>query len=548
MGKFPAVQCGWKKEARKMETERNGRWLVSGAQDERTPPHSIEAEEYVLACCLLDNGVTLGKCIGLNIEPTAFYSPANRIVYEKSVELYGRGIPVEYATLREELASSRHLEEIGGDAFLVQITGRAPTTANAAHFICTLRDRHAQRCIIKTANSVIDRCYDHPESASELLVSFQTKLSDIVNSASTVRKGFTIWRPSDFAAHTLSEDDAILGEGETEVYWREKQVALLLGPGGVGKSRLAINLARAQILQLPFVGFKTFGPPRRWLLCGNEVSVRRYKEELASITRDCTDEQRALLDSHLFIQALVGDDGDTLSLDDPKALSLWRATAAIIKPDVGVIDPWEAVIIGGDCNDASATRESIRVTRAMFSPHSDRFTLLIVHHAREGAEAARRAEGFDAGAYAKGSKTLRSISRFAINVAPEDPEDGGRVVLACGKINDGKKFSTRGAILDDETKLYSLNHDFDLDAWRDDVEGKRREVAVTIADCVEAVRSVYRNGEDVQTSAIVNPLREQTGASAKTIQRRLKDALQGGYLRSGSKRGTWRLGSKPLKP
>lgn len=514
----------------------------------RTLPHSIEAEEQLLSCCLLDGSDTIARCQEAHITPSYFYSSVNGLIFRRLCELHQKNIPVELVVLAQELKSSGELEEMGGVAYLTKITGSIPTTAQAVYFLEKVKELHVIRELFKSATQTAEDAFNYTGGLPELLARVRAGVDGICDAAMPAKRGFTVWRPSDFAAYLPREDDAILGEGANDVYWREKQFALLLGPGGVGKSRLALNLARAQILQEPFVGFKTFGPPRRWLLLGPENSIRRNKEELAANQRYCTDEQRTLLDGHLYIQALVGEEGDSLSLDDPKAVSLCRATAATIKPDVLVIDPWESVILGGDCNDATATRESVRIITAMFSPHSDRFTLLVVHHAREGAEAARKAEGFDAGAYLKGSKTLRSMARFAINVAPEDAEDGGRVVLACGKINDGRKFSTRGAILNDETRLYFLNGEFDLDAWRADVEGKRRHVVVTVADCVEAVRAVYRNGEDVLTSAVVDPLREQTGASAKTIQRRLKEAAEGGYLRAGSKRGTWRLGAKPLRP
>ena len=137
--------------------------------------------------------------------------------------------------------------------------------------------------------------------------------------------------------------------------------------------------------------------------------------------------------------------------------------------------------------------------------------------------------------------------RCELQLAPADKDDSNRLVLACGKASNGPRFATRGIVFDPEAFTYSVDPDFSLDAWRDDVAGKRRESAVTIADVVEAVRAIYQVGEDVPSAGIVNPLHEQTGASVRTIQRVLKQAAGKGYLKAGSKRGTWRLGSKPLK-
>lgn len=362
---------------------------------------------------------------------------------------------------------------------------------------------------------------------------------DLCEAGSPPKKGFTIWTPDDFEKYDPPADDAMMGDGSDCVYWRERELALLLGPGGVGKSRLLLQLAIADILKFEFIGFELKGAARRWLIMGNENSARRYQDELRRMMRDLTPEQRRLVAENLCIQVPVDDRSDSLSLDDLPAVKLWRETAAIIRPDVLAVDPWEAVIPGGDCNDAVATREGVRALRAIFSPHSQRFTPLIVHHAREGAEAARQAEGFNAGAFVKGSKTLRSMARFVINVAPEDPDDGGRVVLACGKVNNSRKFTTRGAIMDEATYLYERNPDFDVEAWRADVEGKRGGKSCSIRNVWEAVAGGKHSAGD-----IVKAVKEETGASERTVKRRLSEAVEMHYLAPCPPRGHYTLGSK----
>jgi hypothetical protein len=160
---------------------------------------------------------------------------------------------------------------------------------------------------------------------------------------------------------------------------------------------------------------------------------------------------------------------------------------------------------------------------------------------------AQAGSNFDAGNFARGAKALYSRVRCELQLAPADRDNPNRLVLACGKASNGPKFETRGIVFDPETFTYSVDPDFSLDAWRDDVAGKRRESSVSIANAVEVVRELSREGEDVQTASIVDSLRRETGACAKTIQRRLNDAKKAGYLDIGSKRGTWRLGCKPIK-
>lgn len=506
------------------------------------PPHSIEAEKALLSCCLLDGAETIKRCLDSRLSAEVFYSPANRVIFECVLAIHSRGLAVDVAIVAEELRSARKLEPVGGFAYLTEVSGQAPTTAQAAYFIEKVAGLFARRELLRHLDSARERAADLTVSESDLLGALQDGLASA--GASIVRTtppAFTVWRLSDFEKHVAASDDAILGDPDGSIYWRDRELALLVGPGGVGKSRLALGLAFSQILGREYLGFRLIGPPRTWLLAGNENSIGRQKAQLAAMAGALPRKDRDLIESHLLVQALVGAEADSMSLDDPGALALWRSTAAKWRPDVVVVDPWEAVVIGGDCNDSPATRESVRVLRSIFGPHNERFSPLIVHHAREGAQAVLGAEGFDAAAFIKGTKTLRSMARFQVNVAPEDPDDGGRIVLACGKINDARRFTPRGAVLEESTHLYLANPDFDIDAWRADVEGKRGGKACSVRDVVEAVRAgKHRSGD------IVREVENATGACTRTIKSRIRDAVLGGYLAECPPRGNYTLGRKQL--
>ena len=98
----------------------------------RTPPHSLEAEEYLLSCCFLDGSDIVARCLEGKLSAPAFYAPANRVIFEKLVDLYNRGVPIDLQILAEELKTSRQLDEIGGYAYLLGRSAKkpVPTMAN----------------------------------------------------------------------------------------------------------------------------------------------------------------------------------------------------------------------------------------------------------------------------------------------------------------------------------------------------------------------------------------------------------------------------------
>ncbi len=135
----------------------------------RMPPHSIEAEEYLLSCCLLDGSDSIARCLEAKLPGAAFYSSANRLIYEKLCELYQKNPPVDVAVLAEELKTSRQLESIGGFAYLTQISGRIPTTAQAQYFIEKVRELYLLRELIKVATGAVENCYSYQGGLEEFI-------------------------------------------------------------------------------------------------------------------------------------------------------------------------------------------------------------------------------------------------------------------------------------------------------------------------------------------------------------------------------------------
>ena len=110
-----------------------------------TPPHSPEAEENLISCCLLDGADVVAKCLAAGIGAESFHLPAHSIVFQCAVALAGRGEPIDTATVAEELRTRDQLDAIGGYPFLTQVGSRIPTTAHAEFFIGKVSDLAKQR-------------------------------------------------------------------------------------------------------------------------------------------------------------------------------------------------------------------------------------------------------------------------------------------------------------------------------------------------------------------------------------------------------------------
>lgn len=306
------------------------------------------------------------------------------------------------------------------------------------------------------------------------------------------------------------------------------QLTSILGQGGTGKSRYAMNIAVSQILGRLFAGFPTHPQPLKHLMIGTENSIHRQQTELRKMTAGLTPEELELLGEHLFFHVVESIDDAFINIGSPEILEKWRQTLDQFRPDVIYVDPFGEIVIG-DVNKDADVRHTLRELTRICRRHSHDTAIVVIHHARTGRGNIAQAVGYDKGNYGLGSKALYSGVRSQINLAPADPEDTSRIVMSCGKSNDAKPFKPIGLQMNEATMTYQVDPSFDLDAWLNDVEGKQRGQVASVADTVRAV-----NAGNTRYADIAKAVADETACSVATAKRRIREAVDGGYLRKGT--------------
>ena len=221
-------------------------------------PHSVEAEEYLLSCCLIDGADVVARCLEARISPESFYVPAHGIVFEKLQDLYGRQVPIDVAVLGEELKTSKQLEAVGGYAFLTRVSGSIPTTAQAGYFIERVREQHLLREIIRSATGAVEECFNFTGGIDEFVDQVEAKLFAVTQSrVSEGAKPMSV--PTKEAMNVIHK--MMMKKGEltgvasgfrdldslTFGFQRQEMIVLAARPS-MGKTSLALNIAEAAIL------------------------------------------------------------------------------------------------------------------------------------------------------------------------------------------------------------------------------------------------------------------------------------------------------------
>ncbi len=128
----------------------------------------------------------------------------------------------------------------------------------------------------------------------------------------------------------------------------------------------------------------------------------------------------------------------------------------------------------------------------------------------------RSARGWNgiAGATGRNSKALNAWVRSQWNLAPADPDDESKLILACGKNNNGKPFGEIGVVYDEEVGVYRIDGDFDAERYREAIgaDGKRRKPGLgrqySADDILECLGTEW-----MRVSALQRRVYEETGMS-----------------------------------
>src|SRR5437868_4371946 len=159
---------------------------TAAAAPERTLPHNLEAEKSVLGAILIHNDA-FNHAAEL-IDSRDFFRDAHRRIFDKMVALSERNDAIDFVTLKEELARSGELEEVGGPAYIASLADGVPRSANVEYYAKIVKEKSTLRNLIHSANKILADAYDAEEEPDLLLDSAERAIFAIAEDR--IRAGF----------------------------------------------------------------------------------------------------------------------------------------------------------------------------------------------------------------------------------------------------------------------------------------------------------------------------------------------------------------------
>ena len=233
---------------------------MSGGFDEaidRTPPQDLAAEQSVLGAMLMSKDA-IANVVEV-LKGRDFYRPAHELIYDATLDLYGRGEPADPITVADELSKRGEIARVGGHVYLADLLSSISIAANASYYAQIVHDKAVLRRLVEASIKVAQLGYQGQGEVADIVDAAQQAVYEVADG-----KSGEDYRPlSELIEPTIDEMEAIEGRkgvmagvptGFSELDsltngLHSGQMIIIAARPAVGKSTLALDFARAAAIK-----------------------------------------------------------------------------------------------------------------------------------------------------------------------------------------------------------------------------------------------------------------------------------------------------------
>ncbi|GHC08322.1 replicative DNA helicase [Cerasicoccus arenae] len=226
---------------------------------DRLIPHDLRLEQALLGCILLEGGSdTMAQCIQEKVRTECFYSAKHQMIFDAMTALYKESTPIDELILRDELNRTQKFEEIGGDAYLFEITGQISTTAHMPHYIERIKEYHLLRELIRFSNRTVEGVYENPGDVTAFIEEVEQsiyKISEdrISDSAQKIDKTVDgamrlIYQMYENRGEITGTTTGFVDLDKMTTGWHPAEMIVVAARPSMGKTSMALNMVEGAIM------------------------------------------------------------------------------------------------------------------------------------------------------------------------------------------------------------------------------------------------------------------------------------------------------------
>ncbi|HUE78348.1 MAG TPA: replicative DNA helicase [Sphingomicrobium sp.] len=219
-------------------------------------PQNVEAEAALLGALMIDN--RLVEDVQMRLKPHHFFEPLHGRIYEAILKLTDRNMIANPVTLRPSFDGDEAMKQVGGPAYLAQLTGSGAAIIGARDFASQVYDLALLRSLIGVGRELVEVALDTSEDVAPLaqIERAETELYKVAEEGGAEGKAKSFGEATklavEMAERALNSGGHLSGittglEGLNAKIGglHRSDLTIVAGRPGMGKTSLATNIAFA---------------------------------------------------------------------------------------------------------------------------------------------------------------------------------------------------------------------------------------------------------------------------------------------------------------
>ena len=132
--------------------------LIESPPPAQSLPHNVEAEAALLGALMIDN--RLAEDIQLKLKAEHFFEPLHARIYDQIIRLLDRNMIASPVTLRPLFEADEEMRQVGGPAYLAQLTGSGAAIIGARDFAEQIYDLALLRALVGVGREMVEQALD----------------------------------------------------------------------------------------------------------------------------------------------------------------------------------------------------------------------------------------------------------------------------------------------------------------------------------------------------------------------------------------------------
>ncbi len=221
---------------------------------EKSLPSNIEAEQALLGSILVNNDI-LDELSNI-VNPTKFFDPIHRKIYEVIESLNSKGMIANPITLKNFFENNNNLSEIGGIEYLVKLTRYSASIKQAIDYAKVIHEMFLKRELITISEDISENSKNESieKTGENIIEDAEQSLFQLAErgnfSQSYMKFNIALDQTIEMATLAMQSDQGVVGVPTGLIDLDEKlgglhksDLVIIAGRPSMGKTALATNIA-----------------------------------------------------------------------------------------------------------------------------------------------------------------------------------------------------------------------------------------------------------------------------------------------------------------